>query len=75
MTNNGCRVCSGLGRILAFGLGEGPVCLPCPECAGLAITPASADDGPHFPADDLGAGVSEGNDGLPAETQGTESAA
>ncbi len=46
MNTNGCPVCSGLGRILAFGLCDEPVCLPCPECAGLAVTPASADDPP-----------------------------
>lgn len=44
MSGNGCPVCFGIGRLLAFGLGISPVPVPCPECAGLAITPASADD-------------------------------
>lgn len=39
---NGCTVCDGLGRLLAFG--AVPVVVPCPECAGLNITPASAED-------------------------------
>jgi hypothetical protein len=42
--SNGCPVCGGLGRVLAFGACNEPVAVPCPECAGLAITPASADD-------------------------------
>lgn len=47
MNTNGCPVCAGLGRILAIGLTDAPVPVPCPECAGLAITPASADDPPR----------------------------
>ncbi len=42
--SNGCPVCAGLGRVLAFGARVDPVAVPCPECAGLAITPASAED-------------------------------
>ena len=41
---NGCPICAGLGRVLAYGVCHDPVPVPCPECAGLAITPASADD-------------------------------
>lgn len=41
---NGCPVCAGLGRVLAFGACRDPMTVTCPECAGLAITPASADD-------------------------------
>lgn len=44
MTTNSCPVCAGIGRVLAFGVGLDPVPVPCPECAGLAITPASADE-------------------------------
>lgn len=44
MTTNRCPVCAGLGRVLAFGVTNDPIAVPCPECAGLAITPASADD-------------------------------
>jgi hypothetical protein len=33
-----------MGRVLAFGVMHEPVPVPCPECAGLQITPASADD-------------------------------
>lgn len=44
MARNGCPVCAGLGRVLAFGVTHEPIGVPCPECAGLAITPASADD-------------------------------
>lgn len=44
MYNNGCPVCGGLGRVLAFGFVGDPVPIRCPECAGLAITPACADD-------------------------------
>jgi hypothetical protein len=43
-TTNGCPICAGLGRVLAFGVTHEPVAIACPECAGLAITPASADD-------------------------------
>lgn len=43
---NGCPVCGGWGRVLAFGLGYEPAAVPCPECAGLAITPGSADEDP-----------------------------
>lgn len=42
--SNGCPVCAGLGRVLAFGACRYPISLPCPECAGLSITPASADE-------------------------------
>ena len=42
--SNRCPVCAGLGRVLAFGVCDDPIAVPCPECAGLAITPASADD-------------------------------
>ncbi len=42
--SNGCPVCAGLGRVLAFGACSDPVPVACPECAGLAITPASAED-------------------------------
>lgn len=42
--SNGCPVCGGLGRVLAFGACRDPIPVTCPECAGLAITPASADD-------------------------------
>jgi hypothetical protein len=41
---NGCPICSGIGRILAFGVCRDPIAVQCPECAGLAIKPASADD-------------------------------
>jgi hypothetical protein len=41
---NGCPVCGGIGRVLAFGTCSDPIPVTCPECAGLAITPASADD-------------------------------
>jgi hypothetical protein len=41
---NGCPICAGLGRVLAFGACRDPIPVPCPECAGLAITPASAED-------------------------------
>lgn len=40
--NNDCPVCGGDGKLVAFG--AVPVVVPCPECAGLAIVPASADD-------------------------------
>lgn len=43
MTNR-CPICAGLGRVLALGACRDPIPVPCPECAGLAITPASADD-------------------------------
>lgn len=43
---NGCPVCGGLGRVLAFGVCRDPIPVTCPECAGLAITPASAEDEP-----------------------------
>jgi hypothetical protein len=42
--SNRCPVCAGLGRVLAFGVCLDPIAVGCPECAGLAITPASADD-------------------------------
>jgi hypothetical protein len=42
--SNGCPICLGLGRVLAFGACRDPIPVPCPECAGLEITPASADD-------------------------------
>jgi hypothetical protein len=63
----------GLGRVLAFGVSHEPTVLRCPECAGLDIVPASADDrivfkllqtapalppGPRSP--DLGPGTSPG---------------
>ena len=41
---NGCPVCLGLGRIVAYGAAMQPLSVPCPECAGLATTPASAED-------------------------------
>jgi hypothetical protein len=46
MTNR-CPVCCGLGRVLVFGVNGEPAIMRCPECAGLAITPASADDAPR----------------------------
>jgi len=42
--SNRCPICAGLGRVLAFGACAEPLSVPCPECAGLSITPASADD-------------------------------
>lgn len=45
--SNGCPVCGGLGRVLAFGVCREPTPVTCPECAGLAVTPASADDQPR----------------------------
>lgn len=42
--SNRCPICAGLGRVLAFGACTEPLSVPCPECAGLAITPASAED-------------------------------
>jgi hypothetical protein len=42
--SNHCPVCMGLGRVLALGACRQPIPVPCPECAGLSITPASADD-------------------------------
>lgn len=44
MGGNGCPVCGGIGKVLALGTGCDPIAVACPECAGLAITPASADD-------------------------------
>jgi hypothetical protein len=41
---NGCPVCGGVGRVLAFGACREPIPVTCPECAGLAMTPASAED-------------------------------
>jgi hypothetical protein len=41
---NHCPICAGVGRVLAFGACRDPIPVPCPECAGLQITPASADD-------------------------------
>lgn len=43
--SNGCPVCYGIGRLLVFA-GFGPLTVVCPECAGLEITPASADRPP-----------------------------
>lgn len=42
--SNGCFVCGGLGRVLAFGAAHDPIVVPCPECAGMSIKPASVDD-------------------------------
>lgn len=42
--SNRCPVCGGYGRLVAFGATDEPIPVPCPECAGLAVTPASADD-------------------------------
>lgn len=42
--SNGCPVCLGLGRVVALGASGRPFPVLCPECAGLAITPASAED-------------------------------
>ncbi len=39
-----CPICAGLGRVLAFGACVEPIPVICPECAGLPITPASAED-------------------------------
>ncbi len=39
-----CPLCWGLGKILAFGVALHPVALACPECAGLDVLPASAED-------------------------------
>jgi len=50
--SNQCPVCLGLGRIVAFGAAMQVVSLPCPECAGLDITPASAEDHQAEPVDD-----------------------
>jgi hypothetical protein len=41
---NGCPICAGVGRVLALGACRYPIPVPCPECAGLSITPASAED-------------------------------
>jgi hypothetical protein len=41
---NRCPICAGIGRVLALGACRDPIPVPCPECAGLAIVPASADD-------------------------------
>lgn len=48
-THKRCPVCLGLGRVLAFGFAGAPVPLRCPECAGLDVLPASADDPPAPP--------------------------
>jgi hypothetical protein len=42
--SNGCPVCAGIGRVIASGVCRDPIAVPCPECAGLSITPASADE-------------------------------
>jgi hypothetical protein len=42
--SNRCPICAGIGRVLAFGACVEPLSVPCPECAGLSITPASAED-------------------------------
>ena len=42
--SNRCPICAGFGSVLAFGACVEPLALPCPECAGLSITPASAED-------------------------------
>lgn len=42
--SNRCPVCAGMGKVLAFGVSQDPMAVICPECAGLAITPASAED-------------------------------
>lgn len=49
--SNGCPVCLGLGRLVALGASTRPFVVLCPECAGLAITPASAED--PFPEAEL----------------------
>lgn len=41
---NGCPVCLGLGQVLILAATIEPSSVPCPECAGLLITPASAED-------------------------------
>ncbi len=41
---NRCPICAGIGHVLAFGACAEPLAVACPECAGLAITPASAED-------------------------------
>lgn len=41
---NACPVCGGAGRVIAFGFNVEPQVFGCPECAGLAVTPASADE-------------------------------
>lgn len=46
MSNN-CPLCRGLGRVIAFGVCAEPTAVLCPECAGLQITPASADEPPE----------------------------
>lgn len=43
--NNRCPACGGLGRLVATAACGPPVVVTCPECAGLAVPPASADDG------------------------------
>jgi len=63
--NNGCPVCIGLGRLVALGGSMQPVSLPCPECAGMAITPASADDPPAADPSTEPSGVVEVVDQLP----------
>jgi hypothetical protein len=42
--SNRCPICAGIGRVLAFGACADPIPVPCPECAGLSVTPASAED-------------------------------
>jgi hypothetical protein len=44
VVRNGCPICAGIGHVLAFGACSEPLSVPCPECAGLSITPASAED-------------------------------
>lgn len=45
MTNR-CPICDGQGDVTAFSNdGSKMLRITCPECAGLAIAPASADDG------------------------------
>jgi len=42
--SNGCPVCLGLGYVLIVAATVEPAAVACPECAGLLITPASAED-------------------------------
>lgn len=41
---NGCPVCGGIGKLLATAFNGVPISMPCVECAGLMIPPASVDD-------------------------------
>jgi hypothetical protein len=68
MGGNGCPVCCGLGRVLAIGIGGEPMPIRCPECAGLATTPASADDGLAKALASVGSDSAPVEEGLAAVT-------